>query len=64
MLHHIIDPQTSLPTSGPFRTVTVRRGSQILNFEVMTGTLGVYADLARIGQAKSEAESPAPAPSR
>jgi thiamine biosynthesis lipoprotein ApbE len=23
MLHHIIDPQTSLPTSGPFRTVTV-----------------------------------------
>jgi thiamine biosynthesis lipoprotein ApbE len=22
-LHHIIDPQTSLPTSGPFRTVTV-----------------------------------------
>jgi thiamine biosynthesis lipoprotein ApbE len=23
VLHHIIDPQTSLPTSGPFRTVTV-----------------------------------------
>jgi len=23
ILHHIIDPQTSLPTSGPFRTVTV-----------------------------------------
>jgi thiamine biosynthesis lipoprotein ApbE len=23
MLHHIIDPQTSLPTTGPFRTVTV-----------------------------------------
>jgi thiamine biosynthesis lipoprotein ApbE len=23
VLHHIIDPQTSLPTTGPFRTVTV-----------------------------------------
>jgi thiamine biosynthesis lipoprotein len=23
ILHHIIDPQTSLPTTGPFRTVTV-----------------------------------------
>lgn len=23
LLHHIIDPQTSLPTTGPFRTVTV-----------------------------------------
>jgi thiamine biosynthesis lipoprotein len=23
VLHHIIDPQTSRPTSGPFRTVTV-----------------------------------------
>jgi thiamine biosynthesis lipoprotein len=23
LLHHIIDPQTSLPVTGPFRTVTV-----------------------------------------
>ena len=23
VLHHIIDPQTSLPATGPFRTVTV-----------------------------------------
>ena len=27
ILHHIIDPQTSLPTSGPFRTVTVVAGT-------------------------------------
>ncbi len=26
ILHHIIDPQTGLPTSGPFRTVTVVAG--------------------------------------
>jgi FAD:protein FMN transferase len=27
ILHHIIDPQTGLPTSGPFRTVTVVAGN-------------------------------------
>jgi thiamine biosynthesis lipoprotein ApbE len=27
ILHHIIDPQTSLPTAGPFRTVTVVAGT-------------------------------------
>ena len=27
ILHHIIDPQTGLPTSGPFRTVTVVAGT-------------------------------------
>jgi len=27
VLHHIIDPQTSLPTTGPFRTVTVAAAS-------------------------------------
>jgi thiamine biosynthesis lipoprotein len=27
LLHHIIDPKTSLPTTGPFRTVTVVAGT-------------------------------------
>lgn len=27
ILHHIIDPQTGLPTSGPFRTVTIVAGT-------------------------------------
>jgi thiamine biosynthesis lipoprotein len=27
ILHHIIDPKTSLPTTGPFRTVTVVAGT-------------------------------------
>jgi thiamine biosynthesis lipoprotein len=27
ILHHIIDPQTGLPTTGPFRTVTVVAGT-------------------------------------
>jgi YD repeat-containing protein len=54
----------SAESGYPFRTVTVRRGSQILNLEVINGPLGAYTDLARVEPAKSEAESPLPAPSR
>jgi len=56
-----------LTTSGnfPFRTVAVRRGSQIITVQVERGNLGTYIALARVSE-PSAVDAPAqpPVPSR
>lgn len=45
VLHHIIDPQTSLPATGPFRTVTVAAAT-CLDANIASTAAIVYGDSA------------------